>query len=98
MEHLKDMVGRLGEELRRLAERNAVVAAPISVGDRHAVPLCELSVGCAAGGGKGEGRSPDSKHGSGTGACVATAGGSKANPVAVLIIDRGAARLERVGK
>ena len=98
MEHLKDMVGRLGEDLRKLAERNAVVASPISVGDRHVVPLCELSLGVAAGGGKGEGGSPDSKHGSGTGVGGAAAGGAKANPVAVLIIDHGAARLERVGK
>lgn len=97
MEQIKQLLARLGTDLRVLAERNAVVASPISVGDRHVVPLCELSIGVGAGGGKGEGEAPGGEQGSGSGVGAAVAGGAKASPVAVLVIEEGKVRLEKIG-
>jgi uncharacterized spore protein YtfJ len=96
METLKRILGTLCARLESLAQANAVVGRKISVGDRHIIPLCELSLGVAGGGGGGEGGSPgkeDSKgHGGGAG------GGAKAVPVAVIVVDGGKVRIEHLGR
>ena len=51
MKDLKGIVSLIGEHLKTLAEGNAVVSKPISVGDRHVLPLCELGLGLGGGGG-----------------------------------------------
>ena len=43
MEHVKNFLETLAKGLERLTASNAVVAKPISVGERHVLPLCELS-------------------------------------------------------
>ena len=51
MEYVKNLIGLLSERLKTVAASNAVVAKPVSVGDRHVVPLCELGLTFAGGGG-----------------------------------------------
>jgi len=96
MEHIKELFKVLGQHFEKLAKANAVVAKPISMGDRHIVPLCELSLAFGGGGGAGEiapggGKEPQKGVGGGAG------GGAKASPIAVLVIEGGKARLERIG-
>ncbi|MBI5498859.1 MAG: hypothetical protein HY907_01340 [Deltaproteobacteria bacterium] len=99
MEQVKKMLAALGERLAGLAKRNAVVAKPLSVGDRHVVPLCELTLGLGGGGGTGEGTTTGGKA---TGPHKGTGGGvggaAKAVPVAVVIIEGGKVRLESLGQ
>jgi DegV family protein with EDD domain len=75
----------VSERLTKLARGNAVVAKPLSVGDRHIVPLCELSLAVAGGGGSGESLEEGPESGSGTGG--GAGGAAKANPVAILVVD-----------
>jgi len=96
MEHVKNLLLAMSERLKKLASANAVVARPISVGDRHVIPLCELGLAFGGGGGRGEMDNqdgPQAAHGSGGGA----GGGAKATPVAVLVVEDGKVRLERLG-
>jgi uncharacterized spore protein YtfJ len=92
MEQTSELFKALRAHLEKMAKANAVVGKPVSVGDRHAIPLCELSLAFGGGGGAAEGGKEQQK-GLGGGA----GGGAKAAPVAVLVIDNGKARLERVG-
>jgi uncharacterized spore protein YtfJ len=96
MEHVKSLIALLSDRLRKVAAGNAVVAKPVSVGDRHIVPLCELGLTFGGGGGGGEGKDNKGQKGSGMGA--AAAGGAKASPIAVLVIEDGRARLEKIGR
>lgn len=96
MKDIKELFTTVTERLEKLARGNAVVARPISVGDRHIVPLCELAVGFGAGGGKGEGEVEGG--GPGTGVGGGAGGGAKAAPVAVLVIENGKARIELLGR
>lgn len=96
MEHVKELIAILAERLRRLAASNAVVAKPISVGEQHVVPLCELGLSFGGGGGGGEGGAEGGAGGTGSGA--AAGGGAKVSPVAVLIVEGDEVRLEKVGK
>ncbi len=92
MEQINELFKALRAHLEKMARANAVVGRAVSVGDRHAIPLCELSLALGGGGGTGEGTKDQQRgHGGGAG------GGAKAAPVAVLVIDNGKARLERVG-
>lgn len=98
MEHVEKLLAAISKHFEKLARTNAVVAQPISVGDRHVVPLCELNVSYGAGGGAGETvaeqdgtKQPQQGIGGGGG------GASKAAPVAVLVIENGKVRLQRVG-
>ena len=96
MDHIKNLFASLGRHFEALARANAVVARPISLGNRHVLPLCELSVAFGGGGGVGEvspgpGKEPQKGTGGGAG------GGSKASPVAVLVIVDGKVRLEKIG-
>jgi uncharacterized spore protein YtfJ len=100
MEEIKRLVDSMAARFRALAQGNAVVAKPITIGERHVVPLCELGLGFGGAGGAGEGEEKaggegDAKGGSGAGA--GAAGGVKAAPVAVLVIDGTDVRLEKVG-
>lgn len=95
MKHLKDLFEAVSTRLKALAQRNAVVAKPISVGDRHVVTLCELSLGFGGVGGSGEGEEDGQGGGKGSGA--GAGGRAKACPVAVLVIDGNEVRLEELG-
>ena len=92
MDAIKELADQASQRLIRLAQTSAVVTDPISVGGRHVLPLCELSIafGSAGGTGEGESNAGGPNQGQGGGA----AGGAKAVPVALLVIDENGARLE----
>lgn len=95
MEHVKDLLETVRTRLVKMAEANAVVGKPISVGDRHIVPLVELSAGFGGGGGLGGGPCHGRKHaerGEGGGAGA----GTKVAPVALLVIEGDDVRVERL--
>lgn len=80
----------IAPRLEGLVKSNAVVGPIISVGDRHAIPLVELSLGLGGGGG-GEGEAPRSgEHGLGAGA----GGGTKVTPVAVVVVEGSAVHIQ----
>lgn len=95
MKQMKEMFEAVAGRLKALALRNAVVAKPISVGQRHIVTLCELSVGYGGLGGQGEGKEEGQGGGRGQGGAVG--GRAAACPVAVLVIDGGKVRIEHLG-
>jgi len=99
MEDINELFQAVSERLTKMAQANAVVSKPISVGDRHVIPLCELSMGFGGGGGEaeGEGQSPDGA-GSGVGQGGGAGGGAKAGPVAVIVVDEGKVRVEKLGR
>ncbi len=98
MEMVKDLLETVRGRLVKMAESNAVVGQPISVGDRHIIPLIELKAGFGGGGGVGEGEGhkgrkhghPERGEGGGAGA------GTKVTPVALLVIDGDEVRVERL--
>jgi uncharacterized spore protein YtfJ len=92
MKAVQDLMGVVSAELEALAKANAVVAKPISVGDRHVVPLCSLTLGLGGGQGTGEGDDPVGGEGKGMG--LGSGGGAKATPVAVVIIEGGSVRIQ----
>ncbi len=96
MKHVKDIFAAVSERVTQLAKGNAVVAKPISVGDRHVLTLCELSLGFGGMGGSGEGKEEGQGDGKGTGG--GAGGGAKASPVAVLVIEDGKVRIEHLGQ
>lgn len=96
MEHVKNLVSLLAERLKAIAAGNAVVAKPVSVGDRHIIPLCELGISFGGGGGGGEGLDEQGHAGKGRGA--GAGGGAKASPIAILVIDGENVRLEKIGR
>lgn len=94
MEDTKNLLTALGDRLRALARTNAVVARTISVGDRHVIPLCELTLGLCFGGGIKAGTEKDDPKWTDMGG----GGGAKATPVAVIVVDGGKARVESLGR
>ena len=96
METLKKILGTLCTRLEALAKGNAVVGRKISVADRHVIPLCELSLGVAGGGGSGEGGTPGKQPQKGQGG--GAGGGAKIVPVAVIIVEGGKVRIEHLDR
>jgi uncharacterized spore protein YtfJ len=97
MNEVKSVISMIGDRLKKMAQSNAVVSRPISFGDRHVLPLCELSLGFGGGGGSGEeAGNGDQSGGQGTGG--GTAGSARATPVAVIVIDGQDVRIESLGK
>ena len=97
MNDMKDVISMIKDRLKKLAQSNAVVSRPISVGDRHVLPLCELSMGFAGGGGTGE-DTADKEQNKGQGTGGGTAGTAKATPIAVIVVDGNQVRIETLGK
>ena len=95
MKQVKEIFEAVAGRLKAMTLRNAVVAKPISVGKRHVLTLCELSVGYGGLGGRGEGQEEGTGAGSGSG--VGAGGKAAACPIAVLVIDDGKVRLEQLG-
>lgn len=93
MEHITELLNKLTTRLRELARGNAVVAKRVSLGDRHVIPLCELSLGFGGAGGMGEGTDPES-GGAGKGTAGGAGGAAKAAPVAVIIVEGGKVRID----
>lgn len=97
MDNVTQLLGKLTARLRELAAGNAVVAKRVSVGDRHVIPLCELSLGFGGGGAQGEGTDPNNSEGGGRGTAGGAGGGAKASPVAVIVVEDGKVRIESLG-
>ncbi|EFK05242.1 sporulation protein YtfJ [delta proteobacterium NaphS2] len=97
MNEIKDVISMIRDRLKKLAQSNAVVSRPISVGDRHVLPLCELSMGFGGGGGTGE-DTADKEQNKGQGTGGGTAGTAKATPIAVIVVDGNQVRIETLGK
>ena len=96
MKHVTQLISQLTERLTKLAKDNATVAKKVEVGNRAIIPLCEVSMGFGGGGGAGEGAEGDSEaSGSGTGG--GAGGGTKVMPVAVIVVDDGKVRIEKLG-
>jgi len=96
MEFVRDILSDLNKNLAKLAEDNAVVGKAISVGDRHVVPLCEITLAFGGGAGSGEGTveerlNPSGARGQGAG------GAAKTRPMAVLVIDGDSVKLKALG-
>ena len=97
MKHVKGIISLVGERLKSLAQGNIVATEPLSVGDRHVLALCELTLSFGGGGGTGEElRNGEHQNGKGIGGGVG--GGAKATPVAVVVADGGNVRIETFGK
>jgi uncharacterized spore protein YtfJ len=95
MKHVGEILESLSQQLRTLAQGNAVVAKPLVVGDRHLIPLCQLSMGMGAGGGIGEGDADEAAgYAGGKGVGGGAGGGAKVAPVAVVVVDGDDVRLE----
>lgn len=95
MKQIKAMFEAVLGRLKAMTLRNAVVAKPISVGDRHVLTLCELSVGYGGLGGRGEGQ--EDGQGGGQGQGGGAGGRARACPVAVLVVEGDEVRLEHLG-
>lgn len=97
MKHVKGIISLLGERLTSLAQGSVVATEPISMGDRHVLTLCELSLSVGGGGGAGEElQNGEQPKGEGIGGGVG--GGAKATPVAVVVADGSDVRIETFGK
>ncbi|MBN1611518.1 MAG: hypothetical protein JW940_33095 [Polyangiaceae bacterium] len=94
MEDIRQLAGKITERLTALARSSAVMSKPISAGERHLVPLCELSVAFGSGGGGGEAQGDDAGTGAAKGIGGGAAGAAKATPVAVLIVDEQGVRIQ----
>ncbi|MBI5548630.1 MAG: hypothetical protein HY901_32515 [Deltaproteobacteria bacterium] len=94
MDEIKKLLEAVRQHLSGRALRDIVVSKPLSAGERHVVVLSELSLMFGGGGGTGE-ASTAGKASKGAGG--ASGGMSKASPVAVLVVEDGKVRLERVG-
>lgn len=83
-------------KLEALIKPNSVIGKVMSVGERHALPLVEVSLSFGGGGGGGSGA--DAKTGvASQGTAAGAGGGAKVTPVAVLIIEGQTVRLSPLG-
>lgn len=82
------------DELHRMIDSKHVVGEPMTFGTTTIVPLVSVGFAFGAGGGGGGGTSPEGQGGEGGGGGGGGGGGVK--PIAVLIIEDGAVRLERI--
>ena len=97
MNDVKGIISMISERLKKMAKGNAVASKPISFGDRHVLPLCELKLGFAGGGGTGEDMG-DGQQSGGQGTGGGTGGSAKATPIAVIVVDGQNVRIEPIGK
>jgi uncharacterized spore protein YtfJ len=97
MMDVKRIISMIGERLKTMAKSDAIASQPISVGNRHVLPLCELSLNFGGGGGTSEGvENGEPQNGQGTGSGVG--GSAKAVPVAVVVVDGNDVRIETFGR
>ncbi len=97
---MNDVIGiisMISERLKKMARSNAVVTQPVSFGDRHVLPMCELKLGFVGGGGTGEDKGGGEQSG-GQGTGGVAGGSAKATPIAVIVVDGQNVRIESLGK
>ena len=97
MDDIVRLAEKVSQRLSRLAESSAVITEPVSIGGRHVVPLCELSLAFGSAGGVGEGESADPGSGTNEGKGGGAGGAAKATPVALIVIDEQGIRLQGLG-
>ncbi len=97
MNDVKGIISMISERLKKMAQSNAVVTQPVSFGDRHVLPMCELKLGFAGGGGTGEDKGGGEQSG-GQGTGGVAGGSAKATPIAVIVVDGQNVRIESLGK
>lgn len=90
MQDIENLFGKAISEIERMLNSKTVVGEPITVDGSTLIPL--ISVGFGFGVGAGEGTDPKKGPGSGAG----TGGGGGVKPVAVIVVDKGGARVEPV--
>jgi uncharacterized spore protein YtfJ len=94
MEEIKKMLESVRQRLSGAGLKDAVVSKPLTAGDQHVLVLSEVSVMFGGGGGDGE-NTTEGKVAKGTGG--GSGGLGKASPVAVLVVEQGKVRLEKIG-
>lgn len=97
MNDVKGIISMISERLKKIAQSNAVVTKPVSFGDHHVLPMCELKLGFAGGGATGEDRGGGEQSG-GQGTGGVAGGSAKATPIAVIVVDGQNVRIESLGK
>lgn len=95
MDHLKELLGALSRHFEGMAKANEAVAEPVTVGDNHVIPLCELSLAFGGVGGSGEMQTEVSGRDS-TGIGGGVVGAAKAKPIAMLVLEGCDVRLEKL--
>jgi uncharacterized spore protein YtfJ len=93
MNQLDRLFGAVRERFSAAKLKDSVAAKPLSAGDQHVLVLSEISMAFGAGGGTGQSGVKQPAKGAGGGG----GGGAKATPVAVLVVEQGKARIERIG-
>lgn len=91
METGNELIDRLVGEVRGLIENRSILGEPITIGEITVIPVA--SYGFGFGGGAGTGTNPGSKD-EGTGSGGGAGGGIR--PVALVIVDKDGARVEKV--
>ncbi len=92
----ESLFASVAPRLEALAQSNAVVGPVTSIGDKHVVPLVELSLGMGGAGGGGEGPNP-STGAQGKGFGGGAGGGAKVTPVAVIVVEGNQVSLQPLG-
>ena len=92
MEHVTKFMDAVRQLLSRTALKDAVMSKPITAGEQHVLVLSDVSVGLCAGAGTGTDTSKRMANGTGGG----SGGAAKVRPVAVLMVNKGEARLEPI--
>lgn len=95
MADIKSLLNVISQKFETIAKSGTVVGKKVSVGHRHVVPLCELSLGFGGGGGTGESEGcGDASSSTGTGG--GAGGGVRIGPLAVIVVDGDDVRVERI--
>ena len=95
MEQIKTLFDVIRSRFSTSTVKDSVASKPISAGDRHVLVLSEIAVSFGAGGGTGEtsgGEKASQAPAKGTGG--GAGGAAKASPVAIVVIENGAVRVE----
>ncbi len=97
MKQVTEILASLSSTLAAKGASKAVVGEMISAGDYHVVPLCEVAIGLGSGGGQGTSDGDANGVGKGEGTGIGAGGSAKVQPVAVIVVDNGGVRIERLG-
>lgn len=94
MEEIRKLLEVIRSRLTSVPLKDSVASKPLSVENRHVLVLSEITVGFGVGGGTGE-EAGDRGQTKGTGG--GGGGLTKASPVAVLVVEQGKVRLDKIG-
>jgi len=92
MEIVETLTKTTLEEIEKVLTTRTVVGEPITIEDKTLIPLISVGFGFGAGGGSGKGEAKQKGEGAGGG----TGGGAWVKPIAVIILDKEAVRIEPI--